>query len=431
MDYLAAPLEALRARAMEWLIREEVRLLRVPVDPELHEGARTILASLEWAPDNRRALFELTRGEWGECRHELRELYDGQVVAFECASVQLPPLPESIPTTDPVVAFAADASRISEVFSEPDLGTVGIIVVLVGDRTPDPGILVGAPGLDRVRWIWLGAPEDGADSPLAWTVRCRIDPAAQKRETDSLLTGVIAAVAAGAPGSPAGARPKMPPPPHPADPAGAGAVMPAPYLHPMLLGIEALRASELERAQRCFRDARDAALSAGSAADAAEMEILAGAAGAQLALAKGAPIAPAASMLDAAAKRAEGAGLLALAAKAKLVEGTLAQAAGQIEAAARSLLAAAELAHRGGNSVLRFHALRLAGDLAAGAALNTRAADLWTEALNIVKELDPIEAQSSGLAAAAAEIERARAALRAPAPGTGSPRAAVEARPRS
>jgi hypothetical protein len=359
-------------------------------------------------------LFELTRRDWAECRQQLREQYGAQIAAFERASVQLPELPESIPTADPIAAFGVDASRISELFDDPDIGTVGITVLLAGYPAPDPSLLVAAAALHRVRWIWLGAPDGDAESSLSWTVPCRIDPAARKRETDDLMAGLIAAVAAGAPGSPAGARPKVAPPPHPGDPPGAHTLAPAPYIHPMLLGIEALRASDHERALRCFRDAREAALGSGIETDAAEMEILVGAAGAQLALAEGTPIAPAASVFDAASKRAEGPGLLAMAAKAKLFEGVFAQAASQIEVAARSLLAAAELARRGSNSVLAFHALRLAGDLAAGASLDTRAAELWTEALDVVRELDPIEAEAGGLATAAAEVERRREALRVP-----------------
>jgi hypothetical protein len=434
VDHLTESLEALRARAMAWLADGQARVLAVTADHELADGARVLLASLEWAPDNRRAFFDLGGAGWGARADELRARYEAQREAFQRAGHALPELPPPLAGAEPIAAFARDLGAVMRAFVRPDIGTRGVMVLLSPGAAVEARALAATPGLEEVRWIWLApAAEDaaapsasapaaaGATDPHVWTAACRIDRAAQQRESDELLAAAIAAVAAGAGGPPGGARPKMAPPPHPGDPGGArrsdapAAATPAapPHLHPMLLGIQALRAADAELAMQRFREARAAAAAAGAAAEAVETEILLATTGAQLARERRLAFPPVAPLFDAAAERAEAAGLPAAAAKARFLLGVCASAAGEVEIAARALLAAAELAKAGGATVLCFHALRTAADLAARAGLRARAAELGREALDVARAMDPREASATGVTACAEEIERT---LRAPAP---------------
>jgi hypothetical protein len=408
MDHLVTPLETLRAHVLAWLPKEGSRLLRVNVDAELYEGARALVAAVEWAPDNRRPFFEVKgAGAWDERATGLRAAYDARVAAFLEQGIALPPLPAPPPGAGPAAAFAACLARLARVFDDPALGTRGVIVVATraGDQVIE---LVGAPGLERVRWICLDAGAGtgvGSDAAFA----CRIDRAAQKREIDELLAAMIAGIEAGACGAPGAARPRMAPPPHPSDApavdrAGGAA---APQVRPLLAAIQAARAAGPAAALPPLRRARDAAAEAGLGVEAAEMELLLGAFAVSAALAQGGSMRQVAPVFESAAARAEAAGAPATAAKARFFLGAAAASSGELPIAGQALVAAAEQARRAGGGVLAFHALRLAGDLATGAGLRARGVELWSEAVQIADGMEATEARAAGLAPVAEALRRA------------------------
>src|SRR4029077_10240979 len=142
-------------------------------------------AALEWAPDNRRPFFELAgTGSWDARAAGLRAAYSARLAAFLGQGIELPELAAPAPGSGPLAAFASCLARVARVFDDAALGTRGVVVV-AAPINREIADLAAAPGLERVRWIWLnvdaGAPDDvetrfGADVS---TVRCRIDRAAQ------------------------------------------------------------------------------------------------------------------------------------------------------------------------------------------------------------------------------------------------------------
>jgi hypothetical protein len=393
MDHLAAPLEALRGRALAWLLDRDARVLHVPADAELHPAARVLLLSLEWAPENRTPLFELRAGDWEGRGQELLALYAARAAACEGAGVRLPAVPGTPRAgATAVAAFGVDLAAVARALDCVELGTTGI-AVLLGAGLPDDGRpLLAAPGLEQVRWILLDAATkpvpSSARSPdrKTWTVPCAIDRAAAERDTGERLSSLIAALESGDGSAPAGARPRCPPPSHPADPPTTSGDGPPPHLLPMLLGFKALRDADLPRAMAHFGQARDAAQAAGSTSEAVEMEILLASTAGQRALQQGASMAPLAPLFEGAAARAEAAGLMASAARARFFLGVFAVARRDAQIAGRSLMAAAELARRGDAPILRAQSLRMAGELALEAGLKPRALELLGEARRAARE---------------------------------------------
>jgi hypothetical protein len=369
LDHLTLPLEALRARVSWFVLSSDARLLHAPLDPELLEPARDVVAALEWLPDNQAPFLLL--GSPGD----LAEVYTARRDAYRQSGIELPAI-ESAPVGVP---FAAELAAVARGLTNPELGTRGLMVVLVPAAATGNGALAAseiaalaaARGLERVRWIWLDASDAAAIiasaralaalGPGLVTAPCRIDRPAQKRESSELLAAIIAAVEQRSFAVPGGAGPGVAPPRHPSDPAGEPAP-PPPYLLPLLRGIEALRAGGPEQALPWLRRACDAA--GAQAREAADMEILLAAVSVQAALAQAppAPVVPALVLFGSAAARAEAAGLDDVAAKAQLFLGVSARAAGLNQIAARAFTTAAERAASAGDQMLRSQALRLAGE---------------------------------------------------------------------
>jgi hypothetical protein len=142
-----------------------------------------------------------------------------------------------------------------------------------------------------------------------------------------------------------------------------------------------------------------------------------------------------APVFESAAARAEAAGAPATAAKARFFLGTAAASSGELPIAGQALLTAAEQARQAGNDILAFHALRLAGDLAAGAGLRARGAELWSEAVQVADGMGTASVEGAKLTATAEALRRsvARVGTRAsevrelrwsPRPAAPAPRAA-------
>jgi tetratricopeptide (TPR) repeat protein len=430
MDHLTQPLDELQTRAGQFLADREARVLWVVVDEELASPAGGLIEALEWHAENRRAVFELTAGfsvkapGWGARTEALREAYARQVVAYDQRAIGLPALPPIDQGPAPTHAFATTLAAIARAFSSPDLETEGVMVVLAPGRTAERGALAQAlgelaalPALAAVRWIWVEslAPDEPTPADLAprlgrgaCLLPCRIDRAAQKRETDALLGSMLSAVKTG--GLPGVARPRMAPPPHPSDPPAGAPVPGAPdaaYLGALLEGIQALRAGKPEDALACLRRARDACLAAGNTADAIDMDLLLGTIGAEVAARRSTPREPVLALLESATKRAEEAGLHAQAAKASLVLGCFARLGKDLERAGKAFMRAAGAAAKAKIPLLQFHALRMAGELALEAGLKPRAQTLWREALDVAAAIPEVEAEATGFRESADQVTAA------------------------
>src|SRR4051812_35962298 len=122
MDHLAQPLEELHARASQFVADPEARVLYVPVDDELFDGARDLLAALEWHPENRGPFFELGTPfgpkdpGWTARTSALETAYGEQVVGFDRAAITLPSVGPPNPALDPIAAFAVYLAAIAGVF---------------------------------------------------------------------------------------------------------------------------------------------------------------------------------------------------------------------------------------------------------------------------------------------------------------------------
>jgi hypothetical protein len=68
---------------------------------------------------------------------------------------------------------------------------------------------------------------------------------------------------------------------------------------------------------------------------------------------------------------------------------------------------AAALAGQALIPLLRFHALRMAGELALESNLRSKAQTLWREALEVAAAIPPVEADAGGLTASAEELTAA------------------------
>ena len=426
MDHLTQPLENLQTRAGQFLADGEARVLYVTADEELAAQALGVLQALEWHPDNLRPLFELDTPfsskapGWAERAEALREAYGAQVAAYDHRAIGLPALPAPDGKV-PLPAFAVTLAAVNKVFAAPDMETEGVLVLFAPGRTVEGVVLAqqlaelaALPALASVRWIWLDSLWPG-DSPrpeiaerlgnAAWSVPCRVDRAAQKKETDGLVASMLAAVATG--GLPGVARPKVAPPPHPSDPPPAQTpvpgVVPPGFLAGLLEGVQALRAGKPADALPCLRRARDACTSAGDVAGAVDVEILLGTIGSEVAARHGTPREPILAMLEGASRRAEEAGLHGQAAKSSLVLGCLARLAKESERAGRAFLRAAASAAQAGLPLVQFHALRMAGELALESNLRSKAQTLWREALDLAAAVPAAEA-AGGLTASAEEL---------------------------
>jgi hypothetical protein len=142
MDHLTEPLEALRARALAWLHDGRARVLAAAVDPELGEGARALIASLEWAPDNARPFFVLGHDGWAARAEELRGLYQARRDAFAGEGVALPALAAPPAGTEALAAFAWTLTAVARAFDGAAIGARGLAVVLAPEPPAEARALV-------------------------------------------------------------------------------------------------------------------------------------------------------------------------------------------------------------------------------------------------------------------------------------------------
>jgi hypothetical protein len=429
MDHLTQPLEDLQARAGQFVADREARVLHVAADEELADTALGLLQALEWHAENRRAFFELTAPfssrapGWPERTEALREAYAAQVAAYDNRAIGLPALAPLEPRLPPVQAFAMTVGALARAFTAPGLETEGILVLLNPGHCPEGpalaqqlGELAAMSALAPVRWIWLDRlwPGDQPSAEIAsrlgtgaWQVPCRIDRAAQKKETDGLVASMLAAAATG--GLPGVARPRMAPPPHPSDPPAPATpvpqLVPPGFLTGLLEGVQALRAGKPEDALPCLRRARDACNAAGDVAGGVDMDIMLATVASEVAARKGTPREPVLTSLESAARRAEEAALFPQAARTSLVLGCLARLVKDGERAGRAFMRAAAFAARARIPLLQFQALRLAGEVALEANLRGKGQTLWREALDLAAAVP--EAEAGGLAESVEELTAA------------------------
>jgi hypothetical protein len=431
MDHLIQPLEQLQERAGQFLTDRKARVLHVPTDEELTSPAREVLQTLQWHPDNRRAFFELSvpfstkAPGWTERAGALREAYIRQVAAFDHQAIGLPALPPPDPRHAPLQAFVTTLAAINRVFAASGLETEGVLLLVDPGHTPEGaafaqhlGELAAFPALDQVRWVWLEPlwPGDAVAPEItlrlgaeAWQVPCSVDRHAQKKETDELVAGMLAAAASG--GVPGVARPRVMPPPHPGDPPRPAQPLP-PAVPPgfivgLLEGLQALRAGKSEDALAPLRRARDACLAAGDLVGGVDMDVLLATIAAEVAARRGTPREPILTSLEGAARRAEEAALFPQASKTSLILGCLARLAKDGERAGRAFMRAASQAAQARIPLMQFHALRMAGEVALEANLRGRAQTLWREALDTAASVPRVEADAGGLTASAEELTAA------------------------
>lgn len=445
MDHLALPLEDLHKACGEFLVDGEAKVLYVPVDDELADGAKALVTALEWHPENRRFVIVLEAGHapkaegWSERTHALRAAYERIVDAHQAEAIGLPDLPAAEPSQDPRLAFAKTLVCVATPLG-PDGNTEaeGLLVVLAPNSVEDARAfarswreMIAAPTLASVKWLWLHRLE-ADETPFAQvsealgsaavTRPCRIDRELQRREVDEMLARMRAALssAASLAGGATGARPRVPPPAHPGDPPSADvalAATSAPAFVDAVLGTaQALRRGDTEAALPVLRSARDACLSDGRASEAVELELLLATLAATVLPGKGQVHEQVKGLFANAARRAEAAGLHAQAANVWLMFGCAAMAQQDLEAAVGAFLQSAEGAEHARVPLVCFHALRFAGEMADSARLSTKARELWEAALQTVAVLPEAEVEALGLTGAAAELKERLGRLTAQRP---------------
>ncbi|MDX2087890.1 MAG: hypothetical protein SFX73_08570 [Kofleriaceae bacterium] len=434
MDHLAQPLERLFAAAGAFVGGADARLLYVPVDDELFDGARDVAASLEWHPDNTRPLVLLRTAYaprsagWEERTAELRDAYERLANAFQEKAVNVPELPTpDDPSAAPVTTFGRTLVTAAQPFAPgEDTDTDGLLVVLAPESLDDAVRLlrelrdvVSAPPLLATQWILLhrlgGAEPVDAGAALGIPVEvhgCRVDRALQAREMDALVTRMRAAAQSGANlGPPGGARPRIVPPPHPADPIGeapleVAAAAPHPlFLDAVLATAQALRRGAAPDAFEPLRRACEACVATGRVREAVDLEVLLASIAAGVLTKKGELHPQVKAVFASAGARAEAAGLKAESAVAHLMFGCAAMAQQDGETAIRAFVTAATAAEEAKLPAVRFQSLRLAGDMAASAGLDERARAFWTDALETYRTMPEVEAEAFGLVDAARELE--------------------------
>jgi tetratricopeptide (TPR) repeat protein len=445
MDHLAIQLEALHKACGAFLVDGDAKVLYVPVDDELADGAKALVTALEWHPENRRFVFVLEAGHgpkaegWTERTEELRETYERIVEAHQAEAVGLPELPASEPAEDARLTFAKTLVSVAAPLGpEGDTEAQGLLVVIAPTTVENPRAfarawreMMGAPTLASVKWIWLHRLEVD-DVPLAQvgelmgtavvTRPCLVDRELQRREVDGMLARMRAAISAGAPlpGGATGARPRVAAPPHPSDPplatVSVDATPPTVFADAILATAQALRRGDTAEALPGLRTARDACLSGGRVSEAVELELLLATLAATVLRSKGQLHEQVKALFANAARRAEAAGLHAQAANVWLMFGCAAMAQQDLEAAVSSFLQSADRAEQAQVPLVRFHALRFAGEMADSARLSAKARELWEAALQTVASLPEAEAEAVGLTAAAAELKERLGRLKAERP---------------
>jgi hypothetical protein len=445
MDHLALPLENLHKACGEFITDGGSRVLYVPVDDELAAGAKALVTALEWHPENRRFVVLLDPGHgpkdegWAERTATLRAAYEAIADAHQLEAVGLPELPAAEASVDLRLAFAKTlASVVTALAPDGETEAEGLLIVLAPDAVHDPRAfarawreMVAAPTLAHVKWIWLHRLE-GRESPCAQisdamgtevvTRPCRIDRELQRREVDQMLDRMRGALSAAGPlpGGPTGARPRVPAPPHPSDPPVVPVTMAAAasvaFADAVLATAQALRRGRVEDALPALRDARDACMSEGRVPEAVEVELLLATLGATLLRGKGQLHDQVKGLFASAARRAEAAGIQAQAANVWLMFGCAAMAQGDLEAAVGAFLQSAQRAEQARVPLVRFHALRLAGEMAESARLVAKTRELWEAALQTAAAVPDAEAEAVGLAPAAAELRERLGGLKAPRP---------------
>jgi len=430
MNHLAKPLEALAARAGAFVSDQETRVLYVSVDQDLAEAAVEIVVGQEWHPENPRPIFLLAAPYsrkspgWLERAGALREEYERRQDAFDREAITLPELPPLDESAEPLVTFAFQLKSVADAFSDEELGTKGVIVVLAPESIEgavhfarELRGLAEAPSLSAVRWIWIQALSDAAEreasTPEAlgeavWRCACHVDAGEAQKEASDLLGGMTTAVASGA-GFPAGARPKVAPPPHPDDPPAVpppadGRPSAHAFLVPFLKAIQCQRDGGPLEAIRLLGEARDLCVASQRPLEAAQMELLAALAIAQAGLQEGAGIAPSVPVFQSAVERAEKAELPGIAATAAMVLGTFANLAKDPELAATSFMRSAALARKAAVPMLEFQALRMAGELGVKGGARERGGERLKDAIGVAAALPPADAQAAGLTDATLDL---------------------------
>jgi hypothetical protein len=445
MDHLALPLEDLHRTCGEFLVDSEAKVLYVPVDDELADGAKTLVTALEWHPENRRFVFVIEAGHapkaegWPERTDALRAAYERIVDAHQAEAIGLPELPAAEPSEDPRLTFAKTLVSVAAPLGpDGDTEAEGVLVVLAPNSVEDVRAfarswreMIAAPTLASVKWLWLHrleadeTPFVQVSDALGTTVvtrPCRIDRELQRREVDEMLARMRGAISSAAflPGGATGARPRLAPPPHQSDPPSAAVALAATsapaFLDAILATAQALRRGDTEAALPALRSARDACLSDGRVPEAVELELLLATLAATVLRGKGQLHEQVKGLFANAARRVEAAGLHAQAANVWLMFGCAAMAQQDLEAAVSAFLQSAENAEHGKVPLVRFHALRFAGEMADSARLSAKARELWEAALQTVAALPEAEAEALDLIAAAAELSERLDRLKAQSP---------------
>ncbi|MBX3275017.1 MAG: hypothetical protein KF729_32430 [Sandaracinaceae bacterium] len=441
MESLAKPLRALEDD-LRWFVRAtELRLLHVTASPGLRGAALKVIAGMEALPANRSPFTVLEdpflRADhgWSSRARRMVEDWEGRVRVMAETGLELGSLSGQRPASgDPLAAFGGWLNLVLSALRPP---LDGLVVVLAPTRVDDAAAFEGElvellrrPELTRARFVVVELGE--ADLPrlheelggAALRSRCERDDAAFAQDLNALMRSVDPALPGPARAGAAWPRGVVVPPrpgerePTPEQQEAVDIELAAAGVSPALAGAAGVRMQQYVLAGAlhlregngptaidCQRQACHLAYEAGAKREALIQHLVL--AGYELAAGMDAD---AAREYASASERAEQWDCPLEAAQAELALAVITARQRRHPEAAAHYARSAEAARRADATGLAIEGWRLAGQMAAHAGLDERAAECFGRAIELAEDAEPDVAASSSAPRAARELaERLRA----------------------
>lgn len=437
MESIAKPLRRLEDDA-KWFARAtELSLLHVTCSADLRGAAlKTLAANIEFHPDNRSPVVLLedawtTRDPgWRVRAQRMVEHWEGRVRVLAEEGIELRSLSGQRPASaDPLGAFGGWLNLVLQAIREP---LRGLVLILAPTRIEDPAtfeeevrVLMARAELENARWVIVDmreAPLDALHGELghrALRCECVRDDEAFAKDLDAMMAaadpempGPAKAGAAWPRGVIPPPRPGEPRPPSEEEQQAMDVELAAAGANPVLAGAQGglmqrhmvVAATSLKRGdgQRAIEEQAEAcriAYESGARREALVQHLVL----ASYKLAAGME-AGAHADYSSASQRAEEWGCALEHAQANLALALLEARYGRHAEAAAHYGRAAESARAADATGLAIEAWRLAGQMAAEANLDERAAECFHRAIELAEGAEPQVAKTSSAPAAARQL---------------------------